>query len=314
MLITHYVTCFFHFPRLNRGDHNQSTDGIGTGCYDDMALNAGGGLVLLNHESSALGGYGVVSSGGDCLLTGNSKCSHPRDSNAYKTTTELLQLCDSAGYRVEHGGRMASQDLVYESTTSPRCKRFVPSSGGIYSTATAYQYGSRMADGNHADNDNIDFMTPCTCSYDGRHNSEQENSTSITAVSSEADLLHQQQQQQVSYDNETGSHQVSFTDELVSQKLYYDRCSADECIDQLNVTLVGSSTSTSYERANQTKRVPTTARASDAFDADIKTKTHQPLLSAVSANTIPRGYGVKPGNKATESTGLTGYDTISSAE
>jgi hypothetical protein len=275
-----------------------------------MAPGAGGGLVLLNHDSTALGGYGVISTG-DCLLSGAGS-THRRDSSAYKTTADLLQLCGSAGYHRERGGCSMPPEAAADAAASPHGGRF-PNSGGIYATGT-YRYG-RAGDGSVTagpDSDDTGFLSTCTCGYDDCRHGDLENSTSTTAISSEADLLqsHLQPPPSSSSADDKSTRQVCFTEELVRHKLLFNRYAGDGCNDPTPSNR--GPTATIYDRAPVGARaLPSAAGgASDdlamrTFKGSPSTRNQSSGLSPGAANTLPRG-GASSGIAAT---GSSGYDS-----
>jgi hypothetical protein len=268
----------------------------------------GGGLVLLNHDSSALGGYGVISTG-DCLLSGGSS-THRRDSSAYKTTADLLQLCGSAGHHRERGGCSMPPETATDATVSPHGGRF-PNSGGIYATGT-YRYG-RAGDGSVTagpDSDDTGFLSTCTCGYDDCRHGDLENSTSTTAISSEADLLQSHLQPPTSSSvDEKSTRQVCFTEDLVRHKLLFNRYAGDGCNDAISSNR--GPTAAIYDRApGGARALSSAAGASDdlamrTFKGSPSTRNQSSALSPGAANTLPRG-GASSGIAAT---GSSGYDS-----
>jgi len=286
--------------RLNHNDLNQSPIGVGTGCYDDMALNVGGGLVLLNHDSSIGGGYGVVS-GGDCLLTGGGVNAYRRESNAYKTTADLLQLCGTTtGCYMDHGGCTIPADIGGDA--SPHGGRYHSNSNVIYGTAT-YRYG-RAGDVpamGGPESDDTGFVSTCTC-YDECRHGELGDSTSTTAVSSEADLLQQQQlqqqqQQTSSAENDVKTvHQVCFkNDELIGRKLLFGRGTSDAYCDDASPTNVHGNTVYDWVPAGSMCAHPAVSTGDLVADRTMRTHrgTHSTkmAISSGTANTLPRGRG-----------------------
>jgi hypothetical protein len=133
-----------------------------SGCYDDVAPRADGGLVLLNHDNSArVSGYGVFTRG-DCILGRGS---------AHKSTTDIIQISGNTCLQLEEysgtGSCITTPDMCdIEANASLHGGIRRPNSR-FYGTEEARWYVKK---GCGQESDDTGFQSACMLNFDDRLN------------------------------------------------------------------------------------------------------------------------------------------------